>query len=382
VAKAEPKMGPMAPARPCDLDSVQGRFLWWRAMALRGIVSVCIGVAIIWHAAQARADAAEVEALIAKGNELRRAGTPGPALPYFQKAYELARTARTTGQLGLAELAAGYPVEAEAHLAAALQSPNDPSIIKYRKMLTEALATARSQIGELTIEGSPAGAEVVVDGRASGVLPLSSPVKLVARDVELVVQAPGYAPHKQLVPIAGGQRRALTINLERSEKPAEAPPIVTPTASPPSAPVTAPPTSASVVVERPASGDTGSSTSGSGLRTAAWIAGGGAVVAVGAGIALNLASRSNSSDFDGSCVNMNGIHTAGPGLTQIECENRYNAWQSDRRWSIAGYVSGAALAVTSGFLFWASRPTSPATTARAHLACAPTPNGVTCEGLF
>ena len=95
-------------------------------MVLRRIVSVWAGVAIIWHTAPARAEAAAVEALIAKGNELRRAGTPGPALPYFQKAYELARTPRTTGQLGLAELAAGYPVEAEEHLAAALQSPSDP----------------------------------------------------------------------------------------------------------------------------------------------------------------------------------------------------------------------------------------------------------------
>src|SRR6185369_14802272 len=115
------------------------------------LVMVWLGIAIICQSAQARADAAEVEALIAKGNELRRAGTPGPALPYFQKAYELARTPRTVGQLGLAELAAGYPVEAAEHLAAALQSPNDPSIIKYRRMLTDALAIARSQIGEITI---------------------------------------------------------------------------------------------------------------------------------------------------------------------------------------------------------------------------------------
>src|SRR3954462_15795246 len=98
-------------------------------MTLRGILSVCIGLAIVWQSAQARADAAEVEALISKGNELRRAGTPGPALPYFQKAYELARTPRTAGQLGLAEPAAGYPVDAAEHLAVALQSPNDPSIV-------------------------------------------------------------------------------------------------------------------------------------------------------------------------------------------------------------------------------------------------------------
>ena len=86
-------------------------------MVLRGLVAVWICVAVVSQSAPARADAAEVEALIAKGNELRRAGTPGPALPYFQKAYQLARTPRTTGQLGLAELAAGYPVEAAEHLA-------------------------------------------------------------------------------------------------------------------------------------------------------------------------------------------------------------------------------------------------------------------------
>src|SRR5436190_3736606 len=203
-------MDPMAAGTRCDLDSVQGRFLWWRAMALRGIVSVCTGAAIICQAAQARADAAEVEALISKGNELRRAGTPGPALPYFQKAYELARTPRTTGQLGLAELAAGYPVEAAEHLAIALEAPpNDPSIAKFRQMLVDALAIAKSHIGELTISGSPAGAEVVVNGRVVGALPLASTVKLAASDSEVVVRAPGYGEHRESVRIAVGQRREL-----------------------------------------------------------------------------------------------------------------------------------------------------------------------------
>jgi len=120
-----------------------------------------IGIAIVSQSGAARADAAEVEALIAKGNQLRRAGTPGPALPYFQKAYELARTPRTTGQLGLAELAAGYPVEAAEHLAAALQSPKDPSIVKYHHVLADALAMARSQIGELAIDGNRLWTKVI-----------------------------------------------------------------------------------------------------------------------------------------------------------------------------------------------------------------------------
>src|SRR4029079_17678633 len=176
---------------------------------------------------------AEVEALIAKGNELRRAGTPGPALPYFRKAYELARTPRTTAQLGLGELAAGYPVEAAEHVAASLETPNDPSIVKYRQMLSDSLATARSQIGELAIRGSPPGAEIVVDGGALGVLPLVSPIKLAAHGTEVVVRAPGFAPRREMVPIVGGQRREMNVSLDRIEKAPEAPVVTTPPSPPP-----------------------------------------------------------------------------------------------------------------------------------------------------
>lgn len=355
-------------------------------MMFRGFVAAWIVVGVVSQSAPARADAAEVEALIAKGNELRRAGTPGPALPYFQKAYELARTPRTTGQLGLAELAAGYPVEAAQHLAAALKTPSDPSIVKYRKMLTDALATARAQIGELTIQGSPAGAEVVADGRVIGALPMASPVEVVARPTELVVRAPGYAPHTEQLQIAAGQRNALTIDLKKVETPAEPPPVVTPAApptavpAPPEAP--APPTSTAAAVVDQGSGNARSS--GSGLRTAAWIVGGGAVVAAGTGLVLNLVANSKSTTFDAGCGTSPDGPKPLPNSTVLpgECQDRYDTWQSYRTWSIVGYVSGAALAVTSGLLFWTSAATSASAGAHAGLNCAPTPTGLSCRGLF
>jgi hypothetical protein len=354
-------------------------------MVLRGLVAVWIGVAVVSESAPVRADAAEVEALIAKGNELRRAGTPGPALPYFQKAYQLARTPRTAGQLGLAELAAGYPVEAAEHLAAALESPKDPSIVKYRQMLADALATARSQIGELAIQGSPAGAEVEVNGRVVGVLPLSSPVKLAARNTEIVVRAPGYSERRQLVPIAGGQRHDLAVNLEKVEKPTEPTPapVVVPPPSPAPSPAAASAAPTAVVVDaRPAD----AVDSGSGTRTAAWFVGGGALAVAGTAVVLNLASRSSLSAFNASCVNdpMGIMRIPGGQLTtDDQCRDRYDSWQSYRGWAIVGYVSAAALAVTSGVLFWISRPTSTAgTDTHARIGCGPTPNGVACQGTF
>jgi hypothetical protein len=351
-------------------------------MVLRGIVAVLIVLAIVWQATPAHADAAEVEALIAKGNELRRAGKPGPALPYFQKAYELAHTPRTTGQLGLAELAAGYPVEAADHLATALESPNDPSIGKYRQMLADALTMARGQIGELAVQGSPAGAEVLVDGRSVGALPLPSTIKVPAHNTEVIVRAPGYAERRQFVPIAGGHRHEVAIDLPRIEQAPELPPVVMVSPSPAPSPSPPRPTSASAVAEEHAA-DATTGGDGSGLRTAAWVVGGGAVVAAGTGLALHLSAESNLSDFNGSCKNdpTDGIvMRIGGVLTKEQCHDHLDSWTWQRRWSVIGYVSGAALAVASTVLFLTSRPATP--TAHAHLQCGPTANGVSCLGTF
>jgi hypothetical protein len=64
-----------------------------------------------------------------------------------------------------------------------------------------------------------------------------------------------------------------------------------------------------------------------------------------------------------------------------ECQNRYDTWQSFRTWSLVGYLSGAALAVTSGVLLWTSQPSTGAA-AHSRLTCAPTLTGVSCRTVF
>jgi hypothetical protein len=121
-------------------------------------------------------------------------------------------------------------------------------------------------------------------------------------------------------------------------------------------------------------------------RTAAWIVGGAAVATAGAGLALNLAARSKRTEFDDSCetrpdgvVVMRSIGTLSVG----ECGALLGTFEDYRRWSIVGYISGAALAVTSGVLFFTSRASSAGNGApAAQLACAPTPTGLSCGGTF
>src|SRR5687767_11306624 len=69
---------------------------------------------------------AQVEELIRQGNELRRDGKDHAAVGLFQKAYDLQRSPRTAGQLGLAESALGYWMAAERHLGEALAAPRHP----------------------------------------------------------------------------------------------------------------------------------------------------------------------------------------------------------------------------------------------------------------
>ena len=217
-------------------------------------------------------------------------------------------------------------MEAAEHLATALESPNDPAIVKYRQMLADALddgplADRRARHRA----AARAGAEVVVNGHVVGALPLASPIKLAAREHARSSSArPAMPSSRELVPIAGGQRHALTVNLVKIERSAEPAPTVVPAASPPPEPPQAAPGrppprwSKRTRRRRPSTGS----------RTAAWIFGGGAVVAVGAGLALQLAARSNVSDFNGSCKNdpTHGIvvHDPAP-LTLQQCRDRYDA---------------------------------------------------------
>src|SRR5262245_37948140 len=168
-------------------------------------------------------DSAEAEALIRQGVELRAQKKDERALPLFEKAYQLSRSPRTAGQLGLVEMALGYFVDADKYLSEALASPDHPWVAKNLATLKAQLATAKSQIGELYIVGDPNGAEVLVNGKAVGRLPLSTPIRLDKGRAEVQVRAPGYVATTDTLTMVGGKREDRSYRLQR-EAVAVAPP--------------------------------------------------------------------------------------------------------------------------------------------------------------
>jgi tetratricopeptide (TPR) repeat protein len=125
------------------------------------------------------ADAArsnEAEALVRRGVELRKERKDLEAYDYFRRAFETSATARTMAQLGLVEYQLGRWVDAEVHLDQAARS-REPWIDQNRRTIAAALETVRSHIAYIEIKGAPAGAEVMVNDRKVGKLPLPGLVK-------------------------------------------------------------------------------------------------------------------------------------------------------------------------------------------------------------
>ena len=69
-------------------------------------------------------------------------------------------------------------------------------------------------VGSLAITGAETGANVIVDGRERGVLPLPSPIELSVGSRLVRVSKEGFSPFERRVEIASGQASALDVRLE------------------------------------------------------------------------------------------------------------------------------------------------------------------------
>jgi hypothetical protein len=164
--------------------------------------------------ALAQTETEDANQLIAEAVQLRRDGRDDAALPLLMKAHASAGSARTASHLGLAEAALGYRVDAAPHLAEAIAgAPDDPWVRKNQAVLHTTLMQLAGDLGQLAIDGSPAGAEVWINDRRMGVLPLPRPLYLTPGKATVRVQVPGGRRTQQTVLITAGQQDALTVVL-------------------------------------------------------------------------------------------------------------------------------------------------------------------------
>ena len=166
-----------------------------------------------------------------RGVQLRKKQRPEQALEAFERAHELAPSAKSRGQLGFVQHDLGHYVVAEKYLVEALSEDRDPWVVKNRQYLVEALDQSRAHIGYLVIAG-PAGAEVRIQGAPAGSLPWAQPAPLAEGQAWLSVSAPGHLTWEKMVTIKARQTEKVEADLvpDRRDLPGLAPatPILKP----------------------------------------------------------------------------------------------------------------------------------------------------------
>jgi len=286
---------------------------------------------LLGHAQAADPDAEE---LIRQGVDARKRGDDERALELFRRARDIGHSPHATAQMGLAEMAIGRWADAETDLQDAVAT-QDPWVVKNLDVLQKALGNVREQLGSLQILGSPAGAEIVIEGRVAGTLPLGKPLRLRVGEARFEVRAPGFVVVTRTVQIASGRLLREFVDLAR----------LTPEAPP--AAVTPP---VPVATRRSESPSPPAASPGR-LRTIGLIAGGAGVVGLAVSMAFGLKAESANSDSNanGHC-DSRGCDTTGLSLR----DDAFNA----ARTSTILFVTGTALAAGGVTLYLLGRRSS------------------------
>jgi hypothetical protein len=342
--------------------------------------------------------ATAAEALVRQGLQLRAQNEPGRALPLFEQAYRIDKTPRTAAHLGLVELELEDYVEAERFLTEALATPTHPWIAKNKTTLEQQLATARANVGELAITGSPNGAEIWVDGARAGQLPLSAPLRLSKGRVDLQVRAAGHLPATETLNIVAGKReqRSYVLAPDPALARAPSPPYVTRSLAAPAAPTAPPPFAASAVPATPSDATTIEATASEPgdprrtMRTAAWVTGGAAVAALVFGTVELFQVASARDAFNDHMGTVGGVYgkDCGTGSLSAECKPLKDDYDHAVTLSVVGFAAAGALAAGASVLYLLSSPERGVSSERAEsaraLACVPDPagRGVACSLRF
>jgi len=145
------------------------------------------------------------ETLIEQGMDLRQSGQEEAALPLFEEAAALEpESVRARVHLAATHQALGHWVEADALLTEVLSAPDDPYLERHRATLERAAEFVGRHLGSLMLSGQPAGAEVQLDGRTLGVLPLPDAVRVPVGSYQLEVLREGYYPLRRPLVISSG----------------------------------------------------------------------------------------------------------------------------------------------------------------------------------
>lgn len=271
----------------------------------------------------------------ARGLEEFRAQRYAEALLSFESAYRAEPRPDVLYNIGLVQRALGrylYAIDSWERFLAGDTSGMGAAVTQQAR---DGVVALRSMVATVTLRAQPACDEVLIDGRLARVE--SGVIRVDPGQRVLECRAAGYAPSRQDLRLALGERRDLDLAL----RPLSPDDVGAPARS---------------LVEAPAGAPTRSAPS-AGLPWWTWGGVGLTVAATGAAVGLGLAARSSESDYLSRCVDRRPAE-AGCDALQGERQSELDgmALGVNLLWGAA--VVGAALAVTGVVVSVTRRPSS------------------------
>jgi hypothetical protein len=135
------------------------------------------------------------------------------AVAKFQQAYDLSKDPRLLFDMAVAEKGLHAYARMERHLEQYSRETGPNAAPEDKAAVDAALAAIRNLVGSLTVDVTPPGATVTVDGQPAGTAPLEGPLLLDLGAHVLVVQKADFDPITKAVDIKGGTSSSLSIVL-------------------------------------------------------------------------------------------------------------------------------------------------------------------------
>lgn len=302
-------------------------------------------------------DDTTAEDLVQESIRLRREGKDEMALEVLRHAERMQPgSVRILLHMSTAAQAAGHWLEADEYIRRVYERAEDPYFRRYESDIATVRQQIEARIGRLQVLGTPAGAEVRLNGHAVGTLPMAEPYRVEAGVYQLEIVSPGHFTVHRSERIPGGVLTREVVALDPN-------PVAT-----------------------------GGGTRGGAARAEDWwrepwvgwtLAGVGAASLLGAGVAFAVREK-NAAEWndDGRCV------VPGGGTREQTCGDDYGTARVAERIGIATTVGavlfGSAAVLQLQFLATGDEA-APGDEPRAtgvSASCGATWLGVTCEGAF
>jgi hypothetical protein len=304
----------------------------------------------------------EEEALIERGNSMRREHRDAEALEQFRRAYEVHQSPRARAQIAFAEQALGRWVESERDLLAVMAATDDRWVTAHGDALRAAHTVVQKHVASLTIKTTAPGAELWIEGTRIGELPQEG-IRVPAGAVRFEIRAPGFESAARSITVEPGTSVVGQIEL-------------VPVAAPGVAGNQVP--RSEVAIEHRAESARPSSLSPDGTRRAlAWGALGTAGAFLAEAVAAQVITEINTARYNDNARCLWGT------LSRDErCGVYRGQAETAQKLAFVGYIGAGTLSLASAILFMASRGERTSSRMTIWVNAAPAAAQIECAGHF